>query len=224
MKKAIVFLYVAMFVINIAVWGFIYPYLNSVNVTAAEDISEPTVSVPETEPVHIVLDIPIETIYDTETISTEPTVPCTTVPPKKEIVKDYSIEYSYGERVTPSVEIDTSSGIKNNTNDVNTDEFIYLGKYTITGYTPKCKHCCGSDKGITASGVQAIPGYTVATHKSIPFGTTLYIEGYGYYVVEDRGVGRNHIDVAANNHEECYSLTNTKVNVYIVPYIREISE
>ena len=218
MKKLMILVYTVIILVNTILFGFIVPYLQSVKKTMIETT--------ETEVIVTTEDatIPTEIPYVTETVPVETTVPCTTVPPEKVIIKEYNynIEYKYGERGTPSVEINTSNGIRNNTDDVDTSEYKYLGEYTITGYTPKCKHCCGSTKGITASGVQAIPGYTVATHKSIPFGTTLYIEGYGFYVVEDRGVGRNHIDIAANNHEECYSLTDTNVNVYIVPYIVEI--
>ena len=216
MKKALIFNFVVLIVVNIGLWGYIVPYLSSIDSTMnTEYASSYTIPI-ETNVVE--QDPTDETVYDT----TEYTVPCTTVPREKEIIKDYNIEFSYGERVTPSIEINTSNGIRNNINDVDTDEYKYIGKFTITGYTPTCKHCCGSSKGITASGVEAIPGYTIAANKSIPFGTTVYIEGYGYYVVEDRGVGNNHIDIAANNHEECYTLTDTKVDVYIVPYITEI--
>ena len=211
MKKAITILYAVLIIVNIIFWGFIVPDLYGTQNPIMDNTTEPTLST-----------VPIETIYSTEPTPTEDTVPYTTAPTEKEFIKDYSVEYSYGERVTPSVEINTYNGIKNNTDDIDTDEYKYLGKYTVTGYTPTCKHCCSSGKGITASGVQAIPGYTVATNKSIPFGTTLYIEGYGYYVVEDRGVGSNHVDIAANTHEECYALTDTEVNVYIVPYIIEV--
>ena len=51
----------------------------------------------------------------------------------------------------------------------------YKGVYKITAYCP-CKKCCGKSDGITASGVKAIEGITVAMDKSIPFGTKIYIE------------------------------------------------
>ena len=130
-------------------------------------------------------------------------------------------QYKYGTRTTPSVEIpDTISetNMRNYIDEVDTSNYLYLGTYSITGYTPKCAHCCGNTKGITASGVEAVIGYTVAADKSIPFGTTLYIEGYGYYVVEDRGnFGTNVIDIAAPSHDVCYDLTNYGVHVYVVP-------
>lgn len=101
--------------------------------------------------------------------------------------------------------------------DVTSDNFKYLGKYDITGYTPKCVHCCGNNKGITASGTVATRGRTVATYKNIPFGTTLYIKGYGFYKVEDRGAFKQDtIDIACSSHDECYDITSNSIDVYIV--------
>ena len=89
-----------------------------------------------------------------------------------------------------------------------------LGNYTITGYDPFCAHCCGKSDGITASGKLATIGKTVAM-KGIAFGTEIYIDGLGYYVVEDRGVGSGKVDIACDGHAECYAITG-KYDVYIV--------
>ena len=127
--------------------------------------------------------------------------------------------YKYGKRIEPvvNITIPTESDMRNFTDQVNTDEYQYLGSYNITGYTPKCNHCCGNENGITASGVEAIAGYTVAAPNHIPFGTTLYIEGYGYYVVEDRGnFPDTVIDIAAPDHDACYALTGNEIAVYVV--------
>ncbi len=83
----------------------------------------------------------------------------------------------------------------------------YLGVYTVTGYDIDCPHCQGKYVNQSASGVQLTPGRSVAMCKDFPFGTEIYIEGLGFYVVEDRGVGPGQIDVACNNHSECYALT-----------------
>lgn len=155
------------------------------------------------------------TIPEATTHVTESTTP--EIQPEKEKI----LEYKYGRRMTPAIDIDIPTGndMRNFTGVVDTSNYKYLGTYKITGYTPKCVHCCGNDKGITASGVEAIAGYTVATHKNLSFGTTLYIEGYGYYVVEDRGyLATNVIDIAAPTHDSCYNLTNNEVNVYVVPH------
>ncbi len=115
--------------------------------------------------------------------------------------------------------INLSTEVMNYTDgiDVTSENFKYLGKYDITGYTPKCVHCCGNDKGITASGTVATRGRTVATYKNIPFGTTLYIKGYGFYKVEDRGAFKQDtIDIACSSHDECYDITSSSIDVYIV--------
>lgn len=94
--------------------------------------------------------------------------------------------------------------------------YTYVGNYKITGYDPWCSHCCGKSNGITASGTQAKVGRTIAA-KGFDFGTKLYIEGYGVYVVEDTGgFASNTIDMAADSHEACYALTRSNVPVYVV--------
>lgn len=126
--------------------------------------------------------------------------------------------YTYGERTSPKVDIEISiDNAKNYTECVDTSDYEYVGSYKITGYDLYCSHCCGGNtNGIGAAGVQVIPGYSVAT-KDLPLGATLYIEGYGYYVNEDRGCGENVIDIVTSSHEDCYPITNLEgVNVYIV--------
>lgn len=76
----------------------------------------------------------------------------------------------------------------------------------VTGYCP-CGRCCGWERnwwfrpvyaagplkgqrkevGRTASGTKARPGTIAADTRKYPFGTIMYIDGYGYGRVEDRG-------------------------------------
>lgn len=85
--------------------------------------------------------------------------------------------------------------------------FIYLGEYKVTGYD-NCSGCCGKwAGGPTASGVMPEAGRTVAMCSNYPFGTRIYIEGLGYYTVEDRGVSEGKVDIYVNNHAEAYALT-----------------
>ena len=69
-------------------------------------------------------------------------------------------------------------------------EPIYLGNYRITAYCA-CEKCCGEwaknrPNGIVkgAAGIALTPGYSAAS--PLPFGTELYIEGYGDVVIQDR--------------------------------------
>lgn len=72
-----------------------------------------------------------------------------------------------------------------------------LGVWKCTAY---CKgSCCnGRNAGRTASGAPMVVGRTVAVGH-LPFGTVLKIGGHEY-VVEDRGVRGNHVDILFNSH------------------------
>ena len=88
-------------------------------------------------------------------------------------------------------------------------EMTYLYSAYVTGYCPYCAHCCGQTTGITASGQKAVPWATVASN-TLPFGTRIYIEGLGYFTVNDRGgMSGNTIDLCVNSHDEAYGVTGT---------------
>ena len=91
-------------------------------------------------------------------------------------------------------------------NELHGPELKYIGQYQVVGYD-NCVKCCGKTDGITKSGTLAEVGRTIATSGEFEFGTKLYIDGLGTYMVEDRGPGRGIIDVYCNNHKECYALT-----------------
>lgn len=91
----------------------------------------------------------------------------------------------------------------------------------VTGYCD-CGECCGWKRnifgraviasgpnkgkskavGMTASGTRARMGTIAADTRVLPFGTILYVEGYGYGRVEDRGgaIQGNKIDLFFNSH------------------------
>lgn len=52
----------------------------------------------------------------------------------------------------------------------------------------------------------------------IPYGTKLYVEGYGYAIAEDTGgaIKGNKIDVYFNSAEECSNWGVRYVNVYLL--------
>lgn len=96
----------------------------------------------------------------------------------------------------------------------------YIGDFKITGYDIYCSHCCGGKSdGITSSGVPATIGKTIALNKNyhIPYGTTIYIEDYGYYTLEDSGLAEGYVDIACDSHDDCFDLTSEGLkHVYIV--------
>ena len=98
---------------------------------------------------------------------------------------------------------------------LDTSGMEYVGNWRITGYDPHCSHCCGKTNGITASGNQAVLGYSCGSN-SLPLGTQIYIEGYGIFRVDDRGgSSQNLIDIACDSHDICYTMTGN-ADVYIV--------
>lgn len=93
----------------------------------------------------------------------------------------------------------------------------------VTAYCP-CGHCCGwrrdwlgrpvfasgrlkgqrKEVGVTASGTQARRGTIAADTDIFPFGTIMYVPGYGYGRVEDRGgaIKGNKIDLFYRRHQD----------------------
>ena len=98
--------------------------------------------------------------------------------------------------------------------------YTYIGGYTLTAYCP-CAYCCGHSTGLTANGTVATPNHTVASN-SLPLGTHIYIEGYGEYVVEDRGgMSSSVIDIFFGSHGEALGFGKGYADVYIVEYPAE---
>ena len=106
----------------------------------------------------------------------------------------------------------------------------------VTGYC-RCGSCCswkrdwlfrpvyssGSLKGkpkkigITASGTRARKGTIAADTSKYPFGTIMYIEGYGYGCVEDRGgaIKGEHIDLYFRTHKQALEWGKRKKRVKV---------
>ncbi|MBQ5757464.1 MAG: 3D domain-containing protein [Clostridia bacterium] len=90
------------------------------------------------------------------------------------------------------------------------EELEYLGTFEMTAYEWTGNPC--------ANGNYPQVGYTVACN-SLPLGTTVYIEGVGYRVVEDRGAdwhGSNWMDLYLGDVDSCYAWGVRSVEVYIV--------
>lgn len=98
--------------------------------------------------------------------------------------------------------------------------FVYIGDFKITHYcTEKRKHICGTGTGLTATGTQVTAGRTIAVDPNvIPYGSKVYIEGYGFRIAEDCGgaVKKKHIDIAVETHEEALQMGVTNGGVWIL--------
>ena len=74
--------------------------------------------------------------------------------------------------------------------------------------------------GITASGTKAKPGTLAADTRHYPFGTVIYVPGYGYGIVEDRGgaiKGRHRLDLYFNTHREALRWGRQTLHVVVFP-------
>lgn len=82
-------------------------------------------------------------------------------------------------------------------------EFTSLGVFEVTAYCG-CENCCGKSDGITATGIKAEEGRTIAVDPDIiPYGTVVMINGQEY-VAEDCGgaVNGNVVDIYFDNHAD----------------------
>lgn len=98
------------------------------------------------------------------------------------------------------------------------NKIFYLGKFKITYYCA-CKKCCGKDNGITASGVKAQAGVTVAADTSkLPFGSKIYINGIGWRTVQDRGgnIKGNRLDIYISSHDDTKPYNVQYLDVWVV--------
>lgn len=95
-----------------------------------------------------------------------------------------------------------------------------LDNVTVTHYDC-CVECCGKADGITASGVRATPGVTVAVDPDvIPLGADVLVD-YGdgeicYYRADDTGSGvvGNHIDLCVADHQTAVQLGRRTATVW----------
>ena len=98
-------------------------------------------------------------------------------------------------------------------------KLVYLGNFKLTHYcNERFDHICGGN-GVTASGTKTSVGRTVAVDpKKIPYGTNIYIEGYGWRVAEDCGaaVKNNQIDILVSTHSQANSMGTKFGGVWIL--------
>lgn len=99
-------------------------------------------------------------------------------------------------------------------------ELVYLGNFKLTHYcNEKYEHICGEGHGITYTGTKATVERTIAVDpRLIPYGTRVYIEGYGWRIAEDCGgaVNYNHIDVLVDTHDQALELGTKTGGVWIL--------
>lgn len=133
------------------------------------------------------------------------------------IATAFSCGFVAGEKQAPAEIIEVVRYIEPEaTPEPDGPELESIGTYTATAYCP-CSKCCGKSDGITASGVKATAGRTIAADtKKLPFGTSVYINGHKY-TVEDRGgaINSNRIDIYFDTHAEALQYGRRKVELFI---------
>lgn len=77
---------------------------------------------------------------------------------------------------------------------------------------------CSGSKRRTATGAEAVKGVAAVDTSVIPFGTKLYIPGYGYAVAADTGgaIRGNKIDLCMDSYDEAIQWGRRNVTVYIL--------
>lgn len=93
-----------------------------------------------------------------------------------------------------------------------------IGKFQLSWYSPfELKK--PREKLRTSTGSNPREGRTIAVDpNTIPYGSTVYIEGFGYYIAEDCGgaIKGNRIDIFTESHEKAIQLGRKTANVYIL--------
>lgn len=157
----------------------------------------------EKEWITLVEEVQIEVIEVIETSESEQII--------EEIIQEQVEEYIEPEPIIEQEPVEYIEELAPATN------MTYAGDWTITFYCD-CAECVGQYAGMnmTASGNAPIPWYSVAAGSSYPFGTRLYIEGFGEFVVYDRGVPDGWADIYVSSHAEIPSYGMTTAAVYIL--------
>lgn len=142
--------------------------------------------------IQVVIDEPVQEDPSPEPIiETEPVV---------EVVEESSTE----ESIDPPI-VDEEPVVVEETEPAS---MTYIGNLYITGYV--------ATGNPTASGPYPyVGGVAMSRSYGFEWGTTIYIDGLGYYTLFDTGCSYGVVDVFCNTIPECYDLTSWR-DVYVV--------
>ena len=93
-----------------------------------------------------------------------------------------------------------------------------VGIFELSFYTPK-ELGKSAEQLRTASGTRPKENRTIAVDRNvIPMGSTVYIEGFGYYIAEDTGgaIKGNRIDIFMLDYNKAISLGRPKAKVWVL--------
>ena len=148
---------------------------------------------------------PVTTTVTTTTITTTTTLPPQTQPPTEPVTEAQPIQ---PENETVAEASPDANNAEENSSQPDTSNMRLLGNLRITGYV--------ATGNPTASGVMPYVGGVAMSRKyGLPFNTQIYIEGLGYYTLNDTGCAKGVVDVFCASTSDCYNLTSY-ANVYVV--------
>lgn len=130
--------------------------------------------------------------------------------PEVEIIEEAPAETAVEIPEEPAVEEEVVEEVVEEETVEAASNLVYLGTFEMTAYEWTGNPC--------ANGNYPTQGYTVACN-SLPLGTQVYIDGYGYYVVEDCGAswhGDNWMDMYLGDVNACYQWGIKYLDVYLV--------
>ena len=205
------------------------------------EVEEEIVSVTTKENMTTTTMVTTSIVTTTSTTSCVTTTPCTTVATTEEVTTEEEciitmpvniqvyIDEPVQEDPSPEPIIETEPVVEEVVEESSTEESIdppiveeepvaveetepvsmtYLGNLYITGYV--------ATGNPTASGPYPyVGGVAMSRSYGLEWGTTIYIDGLGYYTLFDTGCSYGVVDVFCNTIPECYDLTSWR-DVYIV--------
>ena len=200
-----------------------------VSVTTTENMSTTmvtTTSIVTTTSTSCVTTTPCTTVATTEEVTTTTEEECViTMPVNIQVVIDEPVQ----EDPSPEPIIETEPVVVDVVEESSTEESIdppiveeepvaieetepasmtYIGNLYITGYV--------ATGNPTASGPYPyVGGVAMSRSYGFEWGTTIYINGLGYYTLFDTGCSYGVVDVFCNTIPECYDLTSWR-DVYVV--------
>ena len=146
----------------------------------------------------ITMPVNIQVVID-EPVQEDPS-PIIETEPVVEVVEESSTE----ESIDPPIVEEEPVAVE----ETEPVEMEYLGNLYITGYV--------ATGNPTASGPYPyVGGVAMSRSYGLEWGTTIYIDGLGYYTLFDTGCSYGVVDVFCNTIPECYALTSWR-DVYIV--------
>ena len=213
-------------ILGVTLWAFfkdqhiekpIFDDTETAPVTTVETYERPSVVIPQiVDPPETESEIVTEETTAEETTTAPVTEPITEAETTAKAVPETTVPETVAPRI---VEVAPEAETTAETTTAAETKSGYLGRFKLTAYCA-CSKCCGKWGAKTATGTVPTQGRTIAVDpKVIPYGSSVYIEGWGTYIAEDTGGGikNNRIDVFFNSHTEAFNFGVRYADVYLEP-------